>query len=215
MQRYLQMDELDDIGISRASDWYSNFIYPKVSWEPSHAGSGWNLRVRPCLQNVPELMAIFSSTMDTVTALDAGIVRPDVEYITKVSPMSPVQKEMMEDLDGRVKAKEDHIFTIMHRGRNMAIDPRLVFEFDGLISTPEDLLRYNELEELDPPYTKLHKLADQVFQEWEQSRATKGTQLVFSDMGVPNKDRIFTVYDEIKKKLIARGVPASRNTIHS
>ena len=208
MQRYLQMDELNDIGIARASDWYSNFIYPKVSWEPSHAGSGWNLRVRPCLQNVPELMAIFSSTMDTVTALDAGIVRPDVKYITEVSPMSPVQKEMMEDLDERVKNKADHIFTIMHRGRNMAIDPRLVYESDGLISTPEDLLQYNESEEIDPPYTKLNKLADTVVKEWEQSLETKGTQLIFSDMGVPNKNRVFTVYDEIKKKLIARGLPA-------
>ena len=208
MQRYLQMDELEDIGIARSSDWYSNFIYPKVSWEPSHAGSGWNLRIRPCLQNVPELMSIFSNTMDTVTAVDAGIVRPDVEYITEVSPMSPIQKEMMADLDVRVKAKGDHIFTIMHRGRNMAIDPRLVFEFDGIITTPEDLLQYNDSEEMDPAYTKLNKLADKVVQEWEQSRDKKGTQLVFSDMGVPNKDHIFTVYDEIKKKLIARGLPA-------
>jgi len=208
MQRYLQMDELQDIGIARASDWYSNFIYPKVSWEPSHTGSGWNLRVRPCLQNVPELMTIFSSTMDTVTALDAEIVRPEVQYITEVSPMSPIQKQMMEDLDVRVKAKTDHIFTIMHTGRNMAIDPRLVLEFDGTISTQEDLLSYNDSEEIDPPYTKLNKLADKVVSEWEQSQEIKGTQLVFSDMGVPNKDRIFTVYNEIKKKLLERGVPA-------
>lgn len=214
MQRYLQMDTLVDQGIDQATEWYANFINPKVSWEPSHAARGWNLRVRPCLHNVPELISVFRNCMDVVTAEQAGIKRPEVIHESVVTPMSALQQEMMDDLDKMVKDGDEHIFTIMHRGRTMALDPRLLLEFTG--DLPEDYKNPAQVREvfpfhsediLDPPTSKINAVVENIFEQWDLNHGIKGTQLVFSDLGVPNKTRRFNVYDEIKEKLIAKGIP--------
>ncbi len=217
MQRYLQMDTLEELGIENATEWYANHINPKISWEPSHAARGWNLRVRPALHNVPELISVFRDVMDVVTADQAGIKRPKVNYETIVTPMSPLQEEFMDELDAMVHDNDTHIFTIMHHGRTMALEPKLLLQHKNEL--PENykdpievkaIFPFHSEDILDPPTSKLNSAANIIFNKWQESHDIKGTQLVFADLGVPHKDRIYNVYDDLKDKMVCRGIPAEQ-----
>lgn len=196
LYRYLQPDVLGQMGLSTPAAWASTFLQPKTSWEPSASGTGWKLKTRYVLQNVPELIRTLRLTMDVVTAEDAGVVRPEMERRNMVSPMSPAQRAYMRHLDKRVRGlsgvdpRKDNLLKIVSEGRKVALDPKLV-----LPSAP------------DYPESKVNACANNIAEEWREHVSIKGTQLVFCDQGVPHShDK--SVYGRLRQKLVDRGVPA-------
>lgn len=199
LQRYLQPDVLNRAGVSKPSQWASTFLYPKSQWEPDPSGAGFKLRVRHGLQNVPELMSMLRQTMDVVAADDVQqLKRPECERINVAAEMSEVQHEIMVKLTERVEKirakevspKKDNLLRIVSDGRKMSIAPRLI----------------------DPEFPdfeggKVNLAVKNIYEIWKETDDQRSTQLVFCDMGVPGKNGQFNVYDDVKAKLVARGIP--------
>lgn len=189
MQRYLQPEILEESNIEFASNWAANFLEQKTNWEPSATGNDWKKKTRFILNNVPELMQLFRNTLDIVTAQDAGIKLPEVEKKNIVSPISDLQQQLMKSLDDDLK-KGAHVFSVMHKGKHIALDPQTIsedFEDDHLES-------------------KLSLLTETVFEEWDGSHDINGTQLIFCDLSTPKNGKQYSVYDTVKEKLIEKGI---------
>ncbi|WP_255306763.1 helicase-related protein, partial [Listeria monocytogenes] len=204
MQRFLQNDQLERMGLDTFDSWASTFGEVTSSLEMTPEGSGYRMRNRFAkFHNLPELMVTFQSVADIQTHDMLNLPKPDLkngkaEII--VSEISPYQERLMQEFAeraemiraGAVQPYEDNMLKVTHEAKLMAIDSRLLDE-----AAPVD------------ENAKLFKCAENVHRIWEETTAQKSTQIIFSDSGTPKKD-VFNVYDEIKHLLIEKGIPADQ-----
>ena len=197
MQRYLQHDTLERLGMSHFDSWAVNFGETVTAMELAPEGTGYRARTQfSKFFNLPELMSIFKETADIKTADELNLPRPRVIYHNEVSQPTEIQKQMVKQLSERasrvharlVEPDEDNMLAITNDGRKLGLDQRVV----------NPLLP-------DEPGTKVNRCVDNVFKIWEDTKADRLTQILFCDLSTPGKG--FSVYDDIKKKLVARGVP--------
>ena len=199
VQRYLQYDALQKIGMSHFDSWASTFGETTTSVELSPEGTGYRARTRFAkFQNLPELMNLFGEVADIKTADSLDLPRPKANFKTVVVPPTDIQREMVQELSARAKAvhdkkvepTEDNMLKITSDGRKIGLDQRLMNPM-----LPDD------------SGSKVNACMENVYRIWDETSADKLTQLVFCDFSTPNKDGRFNVYDDIKTKLLAKGVP--------
>jgi N12 class adenine-specific DNA methylase len=213
IQRYLQPDLLEERCVGSVNSWAASFLSPKQQWEPSPSGSGWMLRTRYEMVNIPELMKGLRSTMDVVRADDVNIKRPEMETVNITVPMNEQQQQYMKHLDERVNRirnervdpRIDNLLKIVSEGRKLALDPKLLeehFEDAGIDICSEDNILWENVQK-----SKTDELSENVSQIYRNSMEQKGTQLVFCDIGTPGGKKPYNVYDTIREKLVKLGVP--------
>lgn len=199
MQRYLQHDTLENLGMSHFDAWAANFGETVTAMELAPEGSGYRARTRfSKFFNLPELVSIFKEVADIKTSDELNLPKPEVVYHNEVSQPTEIQKALVKELSERatkvhsrqVDPSVDNMLAITNDGRKLGLDQRVV----------NPLLP-------DEPGTKVNKCVDNVLKIWEDGADKKLTQLIFCDLSTPGKG--FSVYDDIKKKLVARGVPES------
>ena len=200
MQRYLQPQELERFGWSYFDTWIAHFAKKASVLELKPEGGGYRMRDRFVrFYNLPELMAVFREVADIKTAdmLDLPVPKAVFHNIS-VKP-SEIQRDMVAGLaeraervrNGMVDARVDNMLKITNDGRKLALDQRLI---NPLLPDFED--------------SKLNACVDAMFETWERGSEKRLTQLFFCDLSTPKNDGSFNVYDDIRQKLIARGVPA-------
>lgn len=198
VQRYLQHDTLAAMNLNHFDAWASIFGETQTSIELAPEGTGYRARTRFAkFHNLPELMTMFRDVADIQTADMLKLPVPEVKYENVIVEPSDIQKEMVEELSERaakvhakeVDATEDNMLKITTDGRKIGLDQRLM----------------NPLTE-DFEGSKVNACTENVFKIWNDTAADRLTQLVFCDFSTPNKDK-FNVYDDIKAKLLARGIP--------
>ncbi len=199
MQRYLQGNLLKELGLSHFDAWASQFGETVTSMELKPEGQGFQQKTRfSNFYNLPELMALFKEVADIQTADMLNLPVPKAKYETVVCKPSDIQKEMVEALgqradavrSGAVDASQDNMLLITNDGRKLALDQRLL--------TP--LLP-------DVEGSKVNVCAEKVYQIWKDTQKDRLTQLVFCDLSTPKTDGTFSVYNDLKDKLMARGIP--------
>ena len=199
MQRYLQHDTLEHLGLSHFDSWAANFGETATSLELAPEGTGYRARTRfSKFFNLPELMSIFKEAADIKTADQLNLPTPEVVYHNEVSQPTEIQKKLVQELSERatkvharmVDPSEDNMLAITNDGRKLGLDQRVV----------NPLLP-------DADGTKVNRCVDNVFRLWQKGADKKLTQLIFCDLSTPGKG--FNIYDDIKKKLADRGVPES------
>ena len=199
MQRYLQHDTLERLGLGHFDSWAANFGETVTALELAPEGTGYRARTRfSKFFNLPELMNLFREVADIKTADQLMLPTPEVVYHNEVSQPTEIQRKLVQELSERatkvharmVDPSEDNMLAITNDGRKLGLDQRVV----------NPLLP-------DEPGTKVNKCVDNVFRIWQDGAGEKLTQLIFCDLSTPGKG--FNVYDDIKKKLSARGVPES------
>ena len=197
MQRYSQQRTLDRLGLNHFDAWAANFGETVTALELAPEGTGYRTRTRfSKFFNLPELMSLFREVADIKTADELNLPRPKVVYHTEVSQPTEIQKELVKQLSERatkvharmVDPSVDNMLAITNDGRKLGLDQRVI----------NPLLP-------DEPGTKVNRCVDNVFKTWEDTKADRLTQLIFCDLSTPSKGN--NVYDDIKTKLIARGVP--------
>lgn len=197
MQRYLQHDTLENLGMSHFDAWAANFGETVTAMELAPEGTGYRARTRfSKFFNLPELMSIFKEVADIKTSDELNLPKPEVIYHNEVSQPTEVQKAFVKELSERatkVHARQvdpsvDNMLAITNDGRKLGLDQRVI----------NPLLP-------DEPGTKVNRCVDNVFKIWEDGADKRLTQLIFCDLSTPGKG--FSVYEDIKKKLVARGVP--------
>ena len=202
LQRYLDPEGLKAAGLEHFDAWAANFGEAVTALELAPDGSGYRMHTRFAkFVNLPELLSMFRSFADVQTADMLHLPRPEIDggkpHIT-AAPASPELKEYVSTLVDRaqklktmkIDPKVDNMLKITGDGRKAALDMRLV---DPFAEIHDD--------------TKVKRAIDTIYRTWEYGRDKRSTQLVFCDLSTPNADR-FNVYDEIRDKLIARGIPA-------
>jgi N12 class adenine-specific DNA methylase len=201
MQRYLQYDTLQKNGFSHFDCWASTFGEAVSSIELAPEGSGYRAKTRFAkFFNLPELMNMFKEVADVKTADGLNLPRPLSHFQTIAVPPSDIQQEMVNGLSARasdvhnrrVDPHFDNMLKITSDGRKIELDQRLVSPL-----LPDD------------PGSKVNACMENVFKIWGKTRGKKSTQLIFSDFSTPGKDGKFNVYDDLRSKLIQRGVPES------
>ena len=199
MQRYLQHDTLERLGLSHFDSWAANFGETVTALELAPEGTGYRARTRfSKFFNLPELMNLFREVADIKTSDQLNLPTPEVIYHNEVSQPTEIQKKLVQELSKRatkvharmVDPSEDNMLAITNDGRKLGLDQRVV----------NPLLP-------DEPGTKVNKCVDNVFRIWQDGAGEKLTQLIFCDLSTPGKG--FNIYDDIKTKLISRGVPES------
>ena len=199
MQRYLQHDTLERLGLGHFDSWAANFGETVTALELAPEGTGYRARTRfSKFFNLPELMNLFREAADIKTADQLNLPKPEVVYHNEVSQPTEIQKKLVQELSERatkvharmVDPSEDNMLAITNDGRKLGLDQRVV----------NPLLP-------DSDGTKVNRCVDNVFRIWQDGAREKLTQLIFCDLSTPGKG--FNVYDDIKKKLVARGVPES------
>ena len=197
MQRYLQHDALERLGLNHFDAWAANFGETVTAMELAPEGTGYRARTRfSKFFNLPELMSLFREVADIKTADELNLPKPEVIYHNEVSQPTEIQKGLVKQLSERatkVHARQvdpsvDNMLAITNDGRKLGLDQRVV----------NPLLP-------DESGTKVNRCVDNVFKIWEDTKADRLTQILFCDLSTPGKG--FSVYDDIKKKLVARGVP--------
>ncbi len=206
MQRYLQRDALERLGLGHFDSWAANFGETATSLELAPEGTGYRARTRfSKFFNLPELMNLFREVADIKTADQLMLPTPEVVYHNEVSQPTEIQKKLVQGLSERatkvharmVDPSEDNMLAITNDGRKLGLDQRVV----------NPLLP-------DADGTKVNRCVDNVFRLWQEGADKKLTQLIFCDLSTPGKG--FNIYDDIMKKLVARGVPESEIAfIHS
>ncbi len=199
MQRYLQYDTLVKYGLQHFDAWASTFGETVTAIELAPEGTGYRLKTRFArFFNLPELMQMFREVADIQTADMLNLPVPKAEYrVVSVKP-SDMQKEMVEELgsraervrNGMVNPMEDNMLLITNDGRKLALDQRLANEM-----LP------------DEPESKVNACVEEVWRFWENGKEKKLTQLVFCDLSTPKNDGTFSVYNDVRKKLMAKGIP--------
>jgi hypothetical protein len=199
MQRYLQYDALRSNRLTHFDAWASTFGETVTSIELAPEGTGYRARTRFArFNNLPELMYMFRDVADIQTADMINLPVPTAHYETIVVEPSEIQREMVQALSeraaavhtGHVDPRDDNMLRITTDGRKIGLDQRLI----------NPLLP-------DFAGSKVNACTDKVFQIWDETKSGRLTQLVFCDFSTPNKDGRFNVYDDIKAKLLARGIP--------
>ena len=199
MQRYLQGNLLKELGLSHFDAWASQFGETVTSMELKPEGQGFQQKTRfSNFYNLPELMALFKEVADIQTADMLNLPVPKAKYETVVCKPSDIQKEMVEALgqradavrSGAVDASQDNMLLITNDGRKLALDQRLL---NPLLPDVEG--------------SKVNVCAEKVYQIWKDTREQRLAQLVFCDLSTPKSDGTFSVYNDLKEKLVARGIP--------
>ena len=199
MQRYLQNSKLQNMGLGLFDSWASTFGEVVTSIELAPEGTGYRAKSRFArFYNIPELMNMFKEIADIKTSDQLKLPVPEAEYETVVLKPTEQQKEIVENLgeraevvrNGGVDASVDNMLKITNDGRKLALDQRLV----------------NELLP-DNPESKIAVCAEKSYEIWKDTAAQKSAQLIFCDLSTPKGDGSFNVYDDLKQKLIEKGVP--------
>ena len=199
MQRYLQNSKLQNMGLGLFDSWASTFGEVVTSIELAPEGTGYRAKSRFArFYNIPELMNMFKEIADIKTSDQLKLPVPEAEYETVVLKPTEQQKEIVESLgeraevvrSGGVDASVDNMLKITNDGRKLALDQRLV----------------NELLP-DNPESKIAVCAEKSYEIWKDTAAQKSAQLIFCDLSTPKGDGSFNVYDDLKQKLIEKGVP--------
>ena len=199
MQRYLQYEDLKKNGLEHFDSWASTFGETQSAFELSPEGTGYRVRTRfSKFYNLPELMSMFKEVADIQTAEMLNLPTPKAHYeVVKTMP-SDEQKDILKGLSERadrvrkrvVEPDEDNMLKITNDGKKLALDQRLI----------NPLLP-------DNPDSKVNVCVKNVYSIWDKTKADKSTQLLFSDMSTPKGDGEFNIYDDIRNKLVALGVP--------
>lgn len=205
IQRYLQNDELERRGLQHFDAWAAMYGEVVSSLELAPEGNGYRYRSRFAkFNNLPELMSLFKNVADIQTADMLKLPVPrlkDDKYILIASEPTEFTKQYIQLFseraerirNGNVDPSVDNMLKITTEGRFLGTDPRLI--------NPDAE---------DDPNSKINKCVANIYDRYIESNDIKGTQIVFCDVGTPNADGRFNVYDDIKAKLIARGIPANQ-----
>ena len=199
MQRYLQYGELEKRHLQQFDAWASTFGETVTAIELSPEGTGYRAKTRFAkFFNLPELMALFKEVADIQTSEMLNLPVPKANYHNVVIEPSEIQKELVKDLSKRaekirnrmVDSSVDNMLKITNDGRKLALDQRLT----------NDMLE-------DFEHSKVATCADNIYSIWDKTSEDKSAQLVFCDLSTPHNDGKFNVYDDLKTKLIDRGIP--------
>lgn len=202
VQRYLQYDTLAQNGLQHFDSWASTFGETVTALELAPEGTNYRAKTRFAkFYNLPELMHMFREVADIQTADMLKLPVPKVNYHNIKTKPSEIQTEMVASLAKRaekvrarlVEPNIDNMLKITNDGRKLALDQRMI---DPML--PDD------------PDSKVNACVDNVYRIWEEHADTKATQLVFCDLSTPKNDGTFNVYDDMREKLIARGIPAEQ-----
>ena len=202
VQRYLQYDTLAQNGLQHFDSWASTFGETVTALELAPEGTNYRAKTRFAkFYNLPELMQMFREAADIQTADMLKLPVPKVNYHNIKTKPSEIQTEMVASLAKRaekvrarlVEPNIDNMLKITNDGRKLALDQRMI---DPML--PDD------------PDSKVNACVDNVYRIWEEHADTKATQLVFCDLSTPKNDGTFNVYDDMREKLIARGIPAEQ-----
>ncbi len=199
VMRYLQYSTLQQKRLTHFDCWASTFGETTTAIELAPEGTGYRARTRFAkFFNLPELMSMFKEVADIKTSDQLHLPVPEAKFETVVAKLSEIQKEMVQELSkraarihsGTVDASEDNMLCVTNDGRKIGLDVRLMNPM-----LPDD------------PDSKLNVCVQNVLKIWEEGKDQKLTQLLFCDLSTPKNDGNFNVYDDIRKKLIAAGVP--------
>ena len=202
VQRYLQYDTLAQNGLQHFDSWASTFGETVTALELAPEGTNYRAKTRFAkFYNLPELMQMFREVADIQTADMLKLPVPTVNYHNIKTKPSEIQTEMVASLAKRaekvrarlVEPNIDNMLKITNDGRKLALDQRMI---DPMLP--------------DEPDSKVNVCVDNVYRIWEEHADTKATQLVFCDLSTPKNDGTFNVYDDMREKLIARGIPAGQ-----
>lgn len=202
VQRYLQYDTLAQNGLQHFDSWASTFGETVTALELAPEGTNYRAKTRFAkFHNLPELMQMFREVADIQTADMLKLPVPKVNYHNIKTKPSEIQSEMVASLAKRaekirarlVEPQVDNMLKVTNDGRKLALDQRMI---DPML--PDD------------PDSKVNACVGNVYRIWEEYTDTKAAQLVFCDLSTPKNDGTFNVYDDIREKLIARGVPAEQ-----
>ena len=200
MQRYLQYETLRSQGLAHFDAWASTFGETITSIELAPEGTGYRAKTRFArFYNLPELIAMFKQVADIQTADMLNLPVPTVNYHNVAMKPSEHQRDMVASLaeraervrNGMVEPTVDNMLKITNDGRKLALDQRLV---NGMLPDNEE--------------SKVNACMDNIYRVWEEGEEKKLTQLVFCDLSTPHNDGTFNVYDDLKAKLMERGIPA-------
>ncbi len=199
MQRYLQYDRLRDMHLQHFDAWASTFGETVTAIELAPEGTGYRAKTRFArFFNLPELITMFKDVADVQTADMLKLPVPEVEYHNQVMKPSDFQREMVSSFaeraekvrNGSVTPSEDNMLKITNDGRKLALDQRL-----------------NDPMLPDDDQSKVNACLENVYRIWEENANQRSAQLVFCDLSTPHNDGSFNVYDDMRRKLIERGVP--------
>ena len=199
IMRYLQYDTLQKLHLGHFDSWAASFGETVTAIELSPEGTGYRAKTRFArFFNLPELISLFKESADVQTADMLNLPVPEAEYINEVLKPSETQQEMVSSFadraeqvrNGNVNPKIDNMLKITNDGRKLALDQRLI----------NDLLP-------DEPESKVNLCVENAYQVWEESTPDKSTQLIFCDLSTPKTDGTFNVYDDVREKLVAKGIP--------
>ena len=199
VMRYLQYSTLQQKKLTHFDCWASTFGETTTAIELAPEGTGYRARTRFAkFFNLPELMSMFKEVADIKTSDQLHLPVPEAKFETVVAKPSDIQKEMVQELSkraaeihsGTVDASVDNMLCVTNDGRKIGLDVRLMNPM-----LPDD------------PNSKLNVCVQNVLKIWEEGKDQKLTQLLFCDLSTPKNDGNFNVYDDIRKKLIAAGVP--------
>ena len=199
IMRYLQYDTLQKLHLGHFDSWAASFGETVTAIELSPEGTGYRAKTRFArFFNLPELISLFKESADVQTADMLNLPVPEAEYINEVLKPSETQQEMVSSFadraeqvrNGNVNPKIDNMLKITNDGRKLALDQRLI----------NDLLP-------DEPESKVNLCVENAYQVWEESTPDKSTQLIFCDLSTPKADGTFNVYDDVREKLVAKGIP--------
>ena len=199
IMRYLQYDTLQKLHLGHFDSWAASFGETVTAIELSPEGTGYRAKTRFArFFNLPELVSLFKESADVQTADMLNLPVPEAEYINEVLKPSETQQEMVSSFadraehvrNGNVDPRTDNMLKITNDGRKLALDQRLI----------NDLLP-------DEPESKVNLCVENAYQVWEESTPDKSTQLIFCDLSTPKADGTFNVYDDVREKLVAKGIP--------
>ena len=205
MQRYLQYDELKKNNLEHFDNWASTFGETVTAIELAPEGTGYRAKTRFAkFHNLPELMSMFKEIADIQTAETLNLPIPEFENINVVVKPTEIQQEMVQSLgeraenirNGSVDATIDNMLKITNEGRKLALDQRLI---NPLLPDAEN--------------SKVNSCAENIYKIWHENMDKRSTQLVFCDLSTPKdmkgyeKEEFTDVYNELKKKLIQKGIP--------
>ena len=199
VMRYLQYSTLQQKKLTHFDCWASTFGETTTAIELAPEGTGYRARTRFAkFFNLPELMSMFKEVADIKTSDQLHLPVPEAKFETVVAKPSEIQKEMVQELSKRaadihsgiVDASVDNMLCVTNDGRKIGLDVRLMNPM-----LPDD------------PNSKLNVCVRNVLKIWEEGKDQKLTQLLFCDLSTPKNDGNFNVYDDIRKKLVAAGVP--------
>ena len=202
VQRYLQYDTLAQNGLQHFDSWASTFGETVTALELAPEGTNYRAKTRFAkFHNLPELMQMFREVADIQTADMLKLPVPKVNYHNIKTKPSEIQSEMVASLAKRaekirarlVEPQVDNMLKVTNDGRKLALDQRMI---DPML--PDD------------PDSKVNACIENVYHIWEEHADTKAAQLIFCDLSTPKNDGTFNVYDDMREKLIARGIPAEQ-----